>query len=178
MANQKVQPLTSEEIRNSFLDFFKGKNHVQLPAWPLIPVGDPTTLFTTAGMQQFKPYFTGLEVPEHKRVTTIQPCFRTPDIEEVGDLSHLTAFEMMGNFSFGDYFKSEIITWAYELLTKIYRIPNQNLHFSIFSEDEEAYDAWRSLGIEDAQIHRYGQDENYWFSGPTGPCGPDSEIFF
>ena len=178
MANQKVQPLTSEEIRNSFLDFFKGKNHVQLPAWPLIPVGDPTTLFTTAGMQQFKPYFTGLEVPEHKRVTTIQPCFRTPDIEEVGDLSHLTAFEMMGNFSFGDYFKSEIITWAYELLTKIYRIPNQNLHFSIFSEDEEAYDAWRSLGIEDAQIHRYGQDENYWFSGPTGRCGPDSEIFF
>ena len=178
MANQKAQPLSAEEIRNSFLDFFKERGHVQLPPWPLVPVGDPTTLFTTAGMQQFKPYFTGSEIPEHKRAITIQPCFRTPDIEEVGDMSHLTAFEMMGNFSFGDYFKSEIITWSYELLTKVYQIPTENLHFSIFSDDEEAYDAWRSVGIENERIHRYGKDENYWFSGPTGPCGPDSEIFY
>ena len=108
---------------------------MQLPAWPLIPVGDPTTLFTTAGMQQFKPYFTGLEVPEHKRVTTIQPCFRTPDIEEVGDLSHLTAFEMMGNFSFGDYFKEQAIEYAWNLITNTFGLKKEKLLITVYEED-------------------------------------------
>ncbi len=177
-------PRTSNEIRQAFVDFFVERGHAHLAAWPLVPIGDPTSLFTSAGMQQFRPVFTGEQERPAPRATTVQPCFRTTDIEEVGDLSHLTAFEMLGNFSFGDYFKKEAIGWAWELLTEIYQIPPERLHITIFLEDEEAYGHWRDLGVPDERIHRCDEDKNYWFSfpkdqsGASGPCGPCSEIFY
>lgn len=171
-------PRTSDEIRAAFVDFFAERDHRQLPAWPLVPVGDPTTLFTTAGMQQFKPYFTGQAEPPVRRATTVQRAFRATDIEEVGDLSHCTAFEMLGNFSFGDYFKAEAIAWAWELITRGYQLPPERIHVSIHDDDEESYEAWRDTGVPHERIHRYDESENYWYSGPVGPCGPDTEIFY
>lgn len=177
-------PRTSDEIRTAFVEFFKARGHVELPPWPLVPIGDPTSLFTTAGMQQFKPIFLGEEQPQHRRVVTVQRCFRTTDIEEVGDLHHCTAFEMLGNFSFGDYFKREAIRWAWELLTEVYRIDAERLHATIYLDDDEAHQYWREVGLPESHIHRYGEEKNYWFSFPTetpgasGPCGPDSEIYF
>ena len=171
-------PRTSDEIRAAFVDFFQERGHRALPAWPLVPVGDPTTLFTTAGMQQFKPYFTGQAEPPVRRATTIQRVFRVTDIEEVGDFSHCTAFEMLGNFSFGDYFKAEAIAWAWELSTRVYQLPAERIHVSIYDDDDEAYQAWRDTGVPHERIHRYDESENYWYSGPVGPCGPDTEIFY
>ncbi len=177
-------PRTSDEIREAFINFFREREHLVLPGWPLVPIGDPTSLFTSAGMQQFKPVFTGEQEPAAARVTTVQPCFRTTDIEEVGDFSHCTAFEMLGNFSFGDYFKHEAIAWAWELLTVVYQIPANLLHITIYLDDEEAYEAWRAQGVPDTHIHRCDEDKNYWFSfpngtpGASGPCGPCSEIYY
>jgi alanyl-tRNA synthetase len=174
-------PRTSDEIRAAFLGFFRERGHLVLPGWPLVPVGDPSSLFTTAGMQQFKPVFAGEQPPPSPRVSTVQPCFRTTDIEEVGDLSHLTAFEMLGNFSFGDYFKREAIAWAWELLTQVYQVPPERLHMTIYLDDDAAHGFWREQGVSEAHIHRYGEEENYWFSfaeGGSGPCGPDSEIYY
>ncbi|MBH77944.1 MAG: alanine--tRNA ligase [Dehalococcoidia bacterium] len=171
-------PRSSDEIRSAFVDFFTERNHQQLPPWPLVPVGDPTTLFTTAGMQQFKPYFTGQDIPPILRATTVQRAFRVTDIEEVGDVSHCTAFEMLGNFSFGDYFKTEAIAWAWELSTQIYQLPPERIHVTIHDDDDEAYQAWRDTGVPHERIHRYDESENYWFSGPVGPCGPNTEIFY
>ena len=171
-------PRTSDEIRAAFVDFFQERDHRHLPPWPLVPVGDPTTLFTTAGMQQFKPYFTGQAEPPVRRATTVQRAFRVTDIEEVGDFSHCTAFEMLGNFSFGDYFKAEAIAWAWELSTRVYQLPAERIHVSIYDDDDEAYAAWRDTGVPHERIHRYDESENYWYSGPVGPCGPDTEIFY
>ncbi len=171
-------PRTSDEIRAAFVDFFRERDHRHLPPWPLVPVGDPTTLFTTAGMQQFKPYFTGQAEPPVRRATTVQRAFRVTDIEEVGDFSHCTAFEMLGNFSFGDYFKAEAIAWAWELSTRVYQLPAERIHVSIYDDDDEAYAAWRDTGVPHERIHRYDESENYWYSGPVGPCGPDTEIFY
>jgi alanyl-tRNA synthetase len=177
-------PITSDEIRDAFIRFFTERGHVLLPPWPLVPIGDPTSMFTSAGMQQFKPHFVGEQEPPALRVTTVQRCFRTTDIEEVGDLSHCTAFEMLGNFSFGDYFKEGAIEFAWELLTQIYRIPPERLHVTIFLTDDESYGYWRAVGIPHERIHRRGEDLNYWFSfsrdtaGASGPCGPDSEIYY
>ena len=171
-------PRTSDEIREAFLEFFQEREHQLLPPWPLVPVGDPTTLFTTAGMQQFKPYFIGEDEAPVRRATTVQRVFRASDIEEVGDWSHCTAFEMLGNFSFGDYFKAEVIPWAWELSTKVYQLPAERLHVSIYQGDDEAYQVWRDVGLPEARIHRYDQSENYWYSGPVGPCGPNTEIFY
>ncbi|MDE2932568.1 MAG: alanine--tRNA ligase [Chloroflexota bacterium] len=171
-------PRSSDEIRAAFVDFFAERDHRQLPAWPLVPVGDPTTLFTTAGMQQFKPYFTGQAEPPVPRATTVQRAFRVTDIEEVGDFSHCTAFEMLGNFSFGDYFKAEAIAWAWDLSTGVYRLPPDRIHVSIHDDDDEAYEAWRATGVPHERIHRYDESENYWYSGPVGPCGPNTEIFY
>ena len=171
-------PRSSDEIRAAFVDFFAERDHRQLPAWPLIPVGDPTTLFTTAGMQQFKPYFTGQAEPPVRRATTVQRAFRVTDIEEVGDFSHCTAFEMLGNFSFGDYFKAEAIAWAWDLSTGVYQLPPDRIHVSIHDDDDEAYEAWRATGVPHERIHRYDESENYWYSGPVGPCGPNTEIFY
>ncbi len=177
-------PRTSDEIRETFIRFFTERGHRQMPGWPLVPIGDPTSLFTSAGMQQFKPHFVGEQEPPAARVVTVQPCFRTTDIEEVGDLSHCTAFEMLGNFSFGDYFKREAIQMAWELLTTVYQIPATRLHVTIYLDDEESYGYWREVGVADDHIHRRDEDLNYWFSfpkdapGASGPCGPDSEIYY
>ncbi len=174
-------PRTSDEIRQAYVDFFKSKGHVQLSSWPLVPIGDPTSLFTSAGMQQFKPWFSGEEPASASRATTVQRCFRTTDIEEVGDLSHCTAFEMLGNFSFGDYFKKDAIAYAWELLTEVYGIPVENLHVTVFLDDDDAHGFWRDMGMPEDHIHRRDEELNYWFSFPaggSGPCGPDSEIYY
>ncbi len=177
-------PRTSDEIRAAFLTFFQERGHVQLPPWPLVPIGDPTSLFTSAGMQQFKPIFMGEQPTPGPRATTVQRCFRTTDIEEVGDLSHCTCFEMLGNFSFGDYFKRDAIRFAWELLTEVYQIPPDRLHATIYLDDDDSYGFWREAGMPHDQIHRRGEDLNYWFSfpngtpGASGPCGPDSEIYY
>ena len=177
-------PRTSDEIRAAFLSFFQERGHLLLPPWPLVPIGDPTSLFTSAGMQQFKPQFMGEQPPAAPRVTSVQRCFRTTDIEAVGDYTHCTAFEMLGNFSFGDYFKREAVQFAWELLTRVYEIPAERLHATIFLTDDETYTYWREVGLPDNHIHRRDEELNYWFSfphetpGASGPCGPDSEIYF
>ena len=177
-------PRTSDEIRNAFLTFYQERGHLLLPPWPLVPIGDPTSMFTSAGMQQFKPHFMGEQSPPAARATTVQRCFRTTDIEEVGDLSHCTAFEMMGNFSFGDYFKREAIQYAWELMTEVYGIPPERLHVTVFLTDDDAHGFWREVGVPEERIHRRDEDLNYWFSfpngtpGASGPCGPDSEIYY
>jgi alanyl-tRNA synthetase len=177
-------PRTSDEIRAAFLGFFQERGHVLLPPWPLVPIGDPTSLFTSAGMQQFKPQFMGEQAPPAPRATTVQRCFRSTDIEVVGDYSHLTTFEMLGNFSFGDYFKREAIAFAWELMTRVYQMPAEALHCTIYLDDDDSYGFWREVGMPDDHIHRRDEDLNYWFSfpngtpGASGPCGPDSEIYF
>ena len=177
-------PRTSDEIREAFISFFREKGHQLLPPWPLVPIGDPTSLFTSAGMQQFKPIFMGEQPAPGKRAVTVQRSFRTTDIEEVGDMSHCTAFEMMGNFSFGDYFKREAIQYAWELLTKVYQLDPERLHATIFLTDDDSYGYWREVGLPHERIHRRDEDLNYWFSfpngtpGASGPCGPDSEIYY
>ena len=135
------KPTTSDEIRQAFLGFFQERGHLLLPGWPLVPIGDPTSLFTSAGMQQFTPNFLGEAAPPAARATTVQRCFRTTDIEEVGDYSHLTMFEMLGNFSFGDYFKRGAIEMAWELLTKVYQLPAERLHVTIFLDGRRG--VWR-----------------------------------
>ncbi|HML98610.1 MAG TPA: alanine--tRNA ligase [Tepidiformaceae bacterium] len=177
-------PRTSDEIREAFVSFFKERGHAHLPPWPLVPIGDPTSMFTSAGMQQFKPIFMGEQAPPGPRAVTIQRCFRTTDIEEVGDMHHCTAFEMMGNFSFGDYFKREAVEMAWELMTRVYQMDPDRLHVTIYLDDDETYGYWRGVGVADDHIHRRDEDLNYWFSfpkdtpGASGPCGPDSEIYF
>jgi len=181
--------MTSKELRNLFLKFFENKGHKIIKASPLVST-DPSVLFTTAGMQQFKPYYLGILDPfkdTHHLSTTplnslnvcsIQKCLRTSDIDEVGDESHLTFFEMLGNFSFGDYFKKEAIQWSWELFTEVIGFPKEKLWVSIYKDDEEAYEIWYNLiGIPDHKIIRLGEEDNFWKVGPTGPCGPCSEIY-
>ena len=134
-------PRTSDEIRDAYVRFFQDRGHKFIPSWPLVPIGDPTSLFTSAGMQQFKPVFLGEREAPGKRAVTVQRCFRTTDIEVVGDFSHCTAFEMMGNFSFGDYFKRGAVEFAWELVTKVYGMDPVRLHATIYLDDEEAYAA-------------------------------------
>ncbi|MEX2247036.1 MAG: alanine--tRNA ligase [Dehalococcoidia bacterium] len=165
-----------ERIRDTFVEFYKARGHRQLPSASLVPHDDPTLLFTSAGMVPFKPYFTGLSEPPAPRLVTVQKVFRTTDIEEVGDYSHLTFFEMLGNFSVGDYFKKDAIAWAWELLTEVFGLPKDKLWCTIYQDDEEAHDLWRAIGVPEERIPRYGEDHNYWFSGDVGPCGPNSEV--
>ncbi len=170
-------------LRQVFLAFFQEKGHLQLPSDSLVPK-DPSLLFTSAGMVQFKPYFLGIAQPPAPRVTTVQKCLRTTDIDSVGDLSHLTFFEMLGNFSFGDYFKREAILWAFEFLTERLHVDPNRLQFTVFQDDDEAFDIWhREVGIEARRIWRLGEKTNFWpanaiSEGPNGPCGPCSEIFY
>jgi alanyl-tRNA synthetase len=177
-------PRTSDEIRAAYVRFFQERGHAVIPPWPLVPIGDPTSLFTSAGMQQFKPIFMGEQERPAPRAVSVQPCFRTTDIEEVGDYSHCTAFEMLGNFSFGDYFKREAIQMAWELVTQVYGLDPERLHITVFLTDDDAYGYWREVGVADDHIHRRDEDLNYWFSfpnktpGASGPCGPDSEIYY
>ena len=172
-----IAPMDVDEIRETFIDFYKERGHLRIPSASLVPHGDPTLLFTSAGMVPFKPYFMGLAEPPAPRMVTVQKCFRTTDIDEVGDYSHLTFFEMLGNFSVGDYFKREAIEWAWELLTEGFGLPEDKLWVTIFPDDDEAHDVWREIGLPEERIHRYGEEHNYWFSGDIGPCGPNSEIF-
>ncbi|MGB9857087.1 MAG: alanine--tRNA ligase [Dictyoglomaceae bacterium] len=171
----------SQEIREKFIKYFVEKGHLHLPSASLIPADDPTLLFTTAGMVPFKPYFLGQGIPPAKRITTIQKCFRTTDIERVGTTPrHLTFLEMLGNFSLGDYFKKEAIEFAYEFLIKELQLPLSSLWISIYEEDEEAFEIWHKyIGIPRERIIRLGKEDNFWGPpGPTGPCGPCSEIYY
>ncbi|HHW48935.1 MAG TPA: alanine--tRNA ligase [Clostridiaceae bacterium] len=174
-----MQKLGLNELRERFLSFFESKGHLRLPSFSLVPQNDPSILLINAGMTPLKPYFTGQEVPPRKRVTTCQKCIRTPDIENVGKTArHATFFEMLGNFSFGDYFKKEAISWAWEFVTQDLEIPEDRLWVSIYEEDDEAFEIWnKDIGLSPERIVRMGKDNNFWEHG-TGPCGPCSEIYF
>jgi len=174
-----MKKLGLNEIRERYLKFFEGKDHLRLPSFSLVPRNDPSILLINAGMTPLKPYFTGAEEPPHKRVTTCQKCIRTPDIENVGKTArHGTFFEMLGNFSFGDYFKKEAIPWAWEFVTKDLEIPVERLYVSVYEEDDEAFDIWKNdVGLPAERIVRMGKKDNFWEHG-TGPCGPCSEIYY
>ena len=176
--------MNSKDLRRKFLEFFEKKGHKIVPSSSLIPT-DTSVLFTTAGMQQFKPYYLGEKSPLGQNVCSCQKCFRTSDIEEVGDDSHLTFLEMLGNFSFGDYFKKEAIKLAYEFLFKELKLPLDKAVFTVFegdgkvSEDKESSEIWQKLGVPENKIKKCGREDNFW--GPTGeegPCGPTTEIHF
>ncbi|QHG19036.1 alanine--tRNA ligase [Nostoc sp. ATCC 53789] len=173
------QYLSGNEIRNTFLNFFAQRSHQILPSASLVPE-DPTVLLTIAGMLPFKPIFLGQRTPEFKRATTSQKCIRTNDIENVGRTKrHHTFFEMLGNFSFGDYFKEQAIAWGWEISTQVFGFSPQNLVVSVFEDDDEAFAIWRDqIGVPVARIKRLGENDNFWVSGPTGPCGPCSEIYY
>ncbi|MBD1858687.1 MULTISPECIES: alanine--tRNA ligase [Leptolyngbya] len=172
-------PLSGAQIRQTFLDFFAQRGHQPLPSASLVPE-DPTVLLTIAGMLPFKPIFLGQQKSEFPRATTSQKCIRTNDIENVGRTArHHTFFEMLGNFSFGDYFKSQAIAWAWELSTKTFGLPPERIVVSVFEEDDEAFAIWRDeVGIPAHRIQRMGAKDNFWNSGPTGPCGPCSELYY
>src|SRR5438093_1915312 len=176
---QPRQVLNSDQVRERFTNFFVQRGHVRQSSATLVPVGDPTLLFTSAGMVQFKPYFMGKAQPPASRLTSVQRCFRTSDVESVGDVSHHTFFEMLGNFSVGDYFKADAIPWAWDFVTKELSIPEDRLWNTVYRDDDEAFDLWVKVGQKPERIFRYGEAEgNYWFSGDVGPCGPCSEIFY
>jgi alanyl-tRNA synthetase len=181
--------MLAHEIRRKYLEFFQERGHLFMPSAPLAPIdvlGNPdnSTLFTGSGMQQFKPYFAGTAVPPNRRVCTVQKCVRTGDIDSVGDFSHCTLFEMLGNFSFGDYFKADVIPWTWEFLTQVVGLDPERFCVTVYVEDNEAYDIWHNVvGLPADRIHRQGEDKNYWpanviSAGPDGPCGPCSEIFY
>ncbi len=165
-------------LREKFLAFYESKGHLRLNSFPLVPQNDNSLLLINAGMAPLKPYFTGAQVPPRKRVTTCQKCIRTPDIERVGITArHGTFFEMLGNFSFGDYFKGEAIPWAWEFLTKVLEIPEERLSVSVYLDDDEARDIWLSIGVPAERIYKMGKEDNFWEIG-AGPCGPCSEIYY
>ena len=171
--------MKSDQIRESFLRFFEEKQHRIIPSSSLVPRGDPTLLLTTAGMVQIKPYFLGVAVPPSPRLASCQKCFRTTDINSVGDAKHLTFFEMLGNFSVGDYFKKEAIAWAWELVTERLKLKPERLWVTIYLDDDESFGYWREIGFPENRIVRLGEDDNFWGpAGDSGPCGPCSEIHY
>lgn len=167
------------EIREKFLEFFESKEHLRIPSASLVPQGDKSLLLINAGMAPLKKYFTGEQTPPHTRLTSCQKCIRTPDIERVGITArHGTYFEMLGNFSFGDYFKCEAIRWAWEFCTEVMKLPKEQLHVTVYLDDDEAYDIWtKEIGVPEDHISRLGKPDNFWEHG-AGPCGPCSEIYF
>ncbi len=177
--SESLQYLSGSEIRQKFLDFFAKREHQTLPSASLVPE-DPTVLLTIAGMLPFKPIFLGQEKSKFDRATTSQKCIRTNDIENVGRTArHHTFFEMLGNFSFGDYFKEQAIKWAWELSTEVFALPSERVVVSVFREDDEAFAIWRDvIGIPAHRIQKMGEEDNFWKSGPTGPCGPCSELYY
>ena len=172
------------EIRNKYLKFFENHGHKVIPSAPLIPENDPSVLFTTAGMQPLVPYLLGEKHPLGTRLTDYQKCVRTNDIDEVGDNRHLTYFEMLGNWSLGDYFKEESIQMSFDFLTKELHIPVEKLSVTVFAGDEDcprdevAANCWKKAGILDGHIYYFGKDDNWWIAGEEGPCGPDTEMFY
>ncbi len=174
-----MKKLGVNEIREAYLSFFESKNHTRLASAPLIPQGDKSLLLINSGMAPLKKYFLGQETPPNFRVTTCQKCIRTPDIERVGKTSrHGTYFEMLGNFSFGDYFKHEATAWAWEFFTKVMELPAERLYVSVYEEDDETYDIWtKEIGVDPSHMKRLGKEDNFWEHG-SGPCGPCSEIYF
>ncbi len=177
----------SNEIRSRFLAFFEKRGHAVLPSAPLVPQNDPSVLFTTAGMQPLVPYLLGQTHPAGVRLCNIQKCVRTGDLDDIGDNRHLSFFEMMGNWSLGDYFKKEAISWSYEFLTSKEEglgLNPQRLYVTVFEgnadagEDTEAQEIWKSLGVPESRIYKLGVDDNWWSPGENGPCGPDSEMFY
>ncbi len=174
-----MEYMTTAEIREKYLKFFEEKGCKRLPSSSLIP-DDPSLLLTSAGMVQFKPYFLHQKEldPAYIGTTTVQKCVRTNDIDNIGDARHLSFFEMLGNFSFGKYFKNEMCAWAYEFSTEVLGLPKEKLYFTVFEDDDETIEIWKGLGVEDSHISRLGEDDNFWRAGPTGPCGPCSEIYF
>ena len=181
-----MKNLTSDQLRSLYLKFFEERGHKVIPSASLIPENDPSVLFTTAGMHPLVPYLMGQEHPAGKRLTDVQKCLRTGDIDEVGDASHCTFFEMLGNWSLGDYFKHESIAWSYELLTseEWLGIDKDRLYFTCFEGDEnaprdtESHDRWVEMGVDPSHIFYLGAKHNWWIPGNSGPCGPDTEIFF
>ena len=181
--------MLAHEIRRKYIEFFQSRGHLHLPGAPLTPIDalgnpDTSTLFTSAGMQQFKPFFTGAATPPQTRIATVQKCLRTNDIDSVGDYSHCTLFEMLGNFSFGDYFKAEVIPWTWEFLTQVVGLDKDRFCATVYIEDDEAFRIWHEvIGLPEDRIHRLGADKNFWpadaiVEGPNGPCGPCSEVFY
>jgi alanyl-tRNA synthetase len=170
--------MRSSEIRSTFLDFFTARDHRVVPSSPLIP-SDPTLLLTGAGMNQFKPYFLGETAPEHRRATSVQKCARTSDIENVGRTTrHATFFEMLGNFSFGDYFKQEAIAWSWELFTRHFHLDPARLWVTVYTGDDETEGMWRRVGVPAGRVQRLGMEDNFWSMGVPGPCGPSSELHY
>ena len=174
-----MQWTSLNELREKYLSFFESKGHLRLPSYPLVPIGDKSLLLINSGMAPMKKFFTGEEIPPRNRVTTCQKCIRTPDLDRVGHTArHGTFFEMLGNFSFGDYFKEEAIPWAWEFLTETLQIPGELLWPSIYENDEEAFEIWnKKIGVPAERIVRLGKADNFWEHG-SGPCGPCSEIYF
>ncbi len=185
--------MTTDKVRQKYLDFFKSppRNHQEVTPAPLVLKNDPTTLFNSSGMQQLVPYLMGKKHSQGKRLVNSQPCFRAKDIDEVGDNRHTTFFEMLGNWSLGDYFKKEQLPWLWEFLTKELGLPKEKLYPSVFEgdklvpRDEESYKIWRSLGVPENHIFEYGVEKNWWSKSgtpremPEGEIGgPDSEVFF
>jgi len=174
-----MKSLGLNEIREKYLEFFESKGHMRLNSFPLIPINDKSLLLINSGMAPLKPYFTGDEIPPQKRITTCQKCIRTPDIENVGKTArHGTFFEMLGNFSFGDYFKKQAIPWAWEFCTEVMEIPEDKIWITVYLDDDEAFDIWhKNVGIPKERIVRLGKEDNFWEHG-LGPCGPCSELYF
>ncbi len=174
-----MQKYGVNELRKMFLEFFEGKGHLAMKSFSLVPHNDKSLLLINSGMAPLKPYFTGAEVPPRKRVTTCQKCIRTGDIENVGKTArHGTFFEMLGNFSFGDYFKKEAIRWSWEFLTEVVGLDADRLYPSVYLDDDEAFDIWnKEIGIPAERIFRFGKEDNFWEHG-AGPCGPCSEIYY
>ena len=174
-----MEKLGLNEIRELFLSFYQSKEHYRRQSFPLIPQNDKSLLIINSGMAPLKPYFAGIETPPSKRMTTCQKCIRTGDIENVGYTSrHGTFFEMLGSFSFGDYFKKESLTWGWEFITKVLKMPTDRLWATVYENDDDAYAIWRDvIGMPEERIVRLGKDDNFWEIG-TGPCGPCSEIYF
>ena len=179
-----MKKFTAKSLREEYINFFKSKGHKEVESASLFPENDSSVLFTTAGMQPLVPYLLGEVHPEGKRIVSCQKCLRTVDMMDVGDNSHLTFFEMLGNWSLGDYFKKESIEMSYEFLTKHLDIPNDKIAVTVFEGDEDAprdvesAKVWEDLGVDKENIFYLPKEHNWWWAGDVGPCGPDTEIFY